>query len=101
MPAVMRVNSELLKDRVENENISNRYLNCPMGDRRENASIEEGVRWFENLNAKLEIKSLRSFGIERENFAQIVEKAGHSSSMKGNPVDLTFEDMNRMLELAF
>jgi len=30
-----------------------------------------------------------------------VEKAGHSSSMKGNPVDLTSEDMNRMLELAF
>lgn len=102
MPAVMRVNSELLKDRVENENISNRYLEVAQWvTGRENASIEEGVRWFENLNAKLEIKSLRSFGIERENFAQIVEKAGHSSSMKGNPVDLTFEDMNRMLELAF
>ena len=102
MPAVMRVNSELIKERECCENIYDRYSEVARWvTGRENASVEDGVRWFEELNTKLNILQLSSFGIKREDFPSIVEKAGQSSSMKGNPVNLTGNDMNRMLELAF
>jgi len=102
MPAVMRVNSELIKEREGCENIYDRYSEVARWvTGRENASVEDGVRWFEELNTKLNILQLSSFGIKREDFPSIVEKAGQSSSMKGNPVNLTGNDMNRMLDLAF
>jgi len=48
----------------------------------------------------LEVPSLRHYGLRREDFPAVVEKAAASSSMKGNPVTLTREQMVEILERA-
>ena len=47
------------------------------------------------------IKSLRDFGIPRDDFPSIIEKAAGASSMKGNPVKLTNEQLREILQRAF
>ena len=46
----------------------------------------------------LEIPSLSEFGLTKEDFPVLVEKAKVASSMKGNPVELTDEQLFRILE---
>jgi alcohol dehydrogenase class IV len=102
MPSVMRVNSELILTRGSDGEVRERYLRIAQWvTGNEKASINDGARWFEELNAKLNIQPLKSFGVTRGDFPSIIEKAGNSSSMKGNPLELSRKEMGRMLEMAF
>ena len=49
----------------------------------------------------LQVPPLRTYGVTRENFPAIIEKARASSSMKGNPVALTDEQLREILERAW
>jgi len=48
----------------------------------------------------LKIPPLRQYGVKREDFASIIEKAKASSSMKGNPLPLRDEELREILERA-
>jgi len=48
----------------------------------------------------LKIPPLRQYGVNREEFSAIIEKANASSSMKGNPVRLRDEELREILERA-
>jgi len=48
----------------------------------------------------LKIPPLRQYGVNREEFTAIIEKANASSSMKGNPVRLRDEELREILERA-
>jgi alcohol dehydrogenase class IV len=43
---------------------------------------------------------LNAFGIKREHFLELIEKAANASSMKANPIVLTPEELTEILELA-
>lgn len=102
MPSVMKVNSELLNDRPEQRLVVQRFKEIAKWVTQDNeATIENGVEWFAQLNQKLCIPRLSEFGIQKIDFPSIVEKASQSSSMKGNPIRLDEEEMTRILELAF
>ena len=58
------------------------------------------VAWVESIIYELEIPRLRSYGVEPGDFPVIIAKAGHSSSMKANPVQLSTEELNGALEMA-
>ena len=101
LPSVMKVNCELISDQYGYEDIHNRYLDIARwvtGDK--TASINDGVEWFNQLGDELKIPKLSDFGIHKNDFTAIIEKAERSSSMKGNPVSLTRTDLARILELA-
>ena len=49
----------------------------------------------------LEIPPLRRYGVTREHFPEIIEKARISNSMKGNPVVLRDEELREVLERAW
>ena len=49
---------------------------------------------------QLEIKPLAAYGIEEKNFTDIVVKARKASSMKGNPIELTHEELLAVLHKA-
>ncbi|WP_297086875.1 iron-containing alcohol dehydrogenase [uncultured Draconibacterium sp.] len=66
-----------------------------------NAVAADAVIWAADLVSTLRIPSLSAFGITKEDFAELVKKAKASSSMKGNPVELTDEDLYRILEKSF
>ena len=46
----------------------------------------------------LKVKRLREFGVKVEDFPAIIEKAAAASSMKGNPVKLTVDQMREILD---
>jgi alcohol dehydrogenase class IV len=48
----------------------------------------------------LKIPPLRQYGVKREDFPEIIEKAKTSNSMKGNPLTLRNEELQEILERA-
>jgi alcohol dehydrogenase class IV len=61
------------------------------------ARAADGVEWVKNLCIELNVPSLSRFGIKEENFPMIVEKSRNASSMKGNPISLTDEELTEIL----
>ncbi len=64
------------------------------------AKAEDGLVWITSLSKKLNIPRLSSLGINESDFPLIIEKSSRSSSMKGNPVQLSREDLYQILTEA-
>jgi len=101
LPAVMLVNSEIIRkssnetEKLERFQDISRWITG-----NDQATIKDGSDWISALCKKMKIPGLSSMGIKRSDFQLIIEKSGKSSSMKGNPVQLSQEDMARILELS-
>ena len=63
--------------------------------------VERTVGDLGQLCRALAIPSLRTYGVRREDFPAIIAKAAASSSMKGNPIQLTDDKMQEILANAF
>lgn len=98
---VVRINSEALLQRQPDHPAFARYAEIArILTANPAAGSEDGIRWLEELAQTLHIDRLSAFGITRRDFPLIIEKAAASSSMKGNPVDLTFDELLKILEMA-
>jgi alcohol dehydrogenase class IV len=64
------------------------------------ATPQDGVAWVASLSAKLGIPGLSAYGLAERDISAVVEKAAESSSMKGNPVRLTVEELKEILVRA-
>jgi alcohol dehydrogenase class IV len=64
------------------------------------AKASDGVEWVTELSGSMGIRSLASYGMSREDFPELVETADRASSTKGNPVQLTTDEMLQILERA-
>jgi len=64
------------------------------------ASIEDGVAWIREMVAQLAIPGLGAFGLRQERAADVAANAMRSSSMRGNPVALSAEDLRAILAQA-
>jgi alcohol dehydrogenase class IV len=64
------------------------------------ARAEDGAAWIQGLAAELGIPSLGRYGLTREMLPDAAAKSARASSMKGNPVSLTQEEMVAILEQA-
>jgi len=53
------------------------------------AKAADSVTWVQKLCLALKVPSLARFGLQQQDFETITAKAKKSSSMKGNPVELT------------
>lgn len=62
--------------------------------------IQSAIEWLQEITAALQIPKLRQYGIRSEHAAEIVNKAKQASSMKGNPVQLSDEDLHEILAAA-
>lgn len=62
------------------------------------AKADDAVVWTNNLVKELKIPSLMHFGLKEENFPELVQKAKNASSMQGNPVNLSDEQLYYILE---
>ena len=101
LPTVMEINLNALKSRASNPPALGRYdqvarLVTGLPD----ARSADGIDWIRDLCDRLEIKSLAAYGIEKEDFTDIAAKAQRASSMKGNPVELTEEELLAVLQKA-
>jgi alcohol dehydrogenase class IV len=48
----------------------------------------------------LQVQPLAAYGIEKKDFTDIVAKSRKASSMKGNPIELTKEELLEILQKA-
>jgi len=60
----------------------------------------DGVAWVQDLCKALRVPGLAEYGITARVFADVIEKALASSSMKGNPVKLTPAEVRGILMRA-
>lgn len=101
LPPVMAVNVKALMARDPDNPALLRYTKLARlltGD--EHATSDDGVQWVQQLGQDLQIPSLASYGVQPADFPTIIEKSSRSSSMKGNPIQLTDEELGEILEVA-
>lgn len=62
------------------------------------ATAEEGAAWVRALCNDLKIPPLSAYGVTAADIPAVVEKAANASSMKGNPIVLTHDELAALLE---
>lgn len=98
LPFVMEINLHALLTRAPDSPALTRYeeiASILTGDA--TARAPEGVAWVQNLCRGMEIPNLSQLGLEERDFPAVVAKSLKSSSMRGNPVTLTDEELTEIL----
>lgn len=67
---------------------------------RAEATIADGIRWVHALIADLDIPSLGRYGVTVADIPGVAAEAQRASSMKGNPIQLTDEELVEALRQA-
>lgn len=67
---------------------------------RPDATVEDGVEWIAETVRLLGITGLTAAGLDPGLIDEVVAKTGSASSTKGNPIDLTEEELRRVLVAA-
>lgn len=102
LPHVLEINRKALETRApEDEALSRLEDIARLVTPDPSASPQEGISWIQSLVETLEIPSLRTYGFDRRDFPDLIEKAIVSSSMRGNPIELTESELEEILDLAY
>lgn len=67
---------------------------------RPDATVEQGVDWLRETLSLLDVPGLGRYGLTPEHTDDVVAKAAAASSMRGNPVPLSTEDLHEVLAAA-
>ena len=101
LPHVIEANVRALRQRAPGSEALSRYdevVQLLTGSDR--ATADDGVAWVRDLVRELQIPSLGAYGITAGQVSGLVEKAAQASSMKGNPIALTHEELTEILGRA-
>lgn len=64
------------------------------------ATAEAGIQWVQALVRDLAIPPLRRYGVTQDQLADVVAKAQNASSMRGNPLQLTPDELTDVLQAS-
>ena len=101
LPLVMDTNVRALGERDPEHGSVARYVEVARlltGD--PEAMVEDGMAWVQDLCTTLAVPGLSAYDVQPDDFAEIIEKSRHSSSMKGNPIKLTDDELADVLQRA-
>lgn len=99
LPHVMAVNVDALRARAATGIALHRYEEAArLITGRPHATAEEGVQWIGELCRKLEIPPLGAYGVTQADIPSLVQQSAKASSMKGNPIVLSEEELREILE---
>ena len=102
LPHVLEVNRKALVARApEDEALSRLERIGKLVTSDPTASAQGGISWILNLVEAFHIPALRTYGFARGDFPDVIEKAKVSSSMRGNPIELTEIELEEILDLAY
>lgn len=102
LPAVMEANLKALYARAPQSPTIGRFEQVArLLTGNPNADAEEGTVWLRELCALFGIPQLAAYGIKKPDFSTIIAQAKKANSMKGNPVELTEDELNNILESTF
>jgi len=102
LPLVIRTNVQALQERTPDHPALARFTQvaCLLtGD--PSATSTDGVIWVSQLCDSLNLPPFSTCGIREADLPMIVENASRASSMKGNPVQLTQDELTMILRNAF
>jgi alcohol dehydrogenase class IV len=98
LPHVMAVNWRALLRRDSHHPACQRYEELGrILTGKATASAENGISWIQELCGTLKISSLATYGLTPGHIETVVIKAAAASSMKGNPIALTRDEMAEIL----
>lgn len=101
LPHCFAVNVNALKARDPNGDYLNRFTEvATLITGNSNATTDDAVQWIKHLCNKLNVRGLSAYGVKKDDFEALIEKASKSSSMQGNPIKLTKEELAEILTLA-
>lgn len=98
LPAVMEINVKALREANQTEALAKYDQIGQWLTGSSNASAEDGIVWVRELVKKMKIPALSSFGVKQSDFSLLAGKAMKASSMKGNPVVLSNEQLHQVIE---
>jgi alcohol dehydrogenase class IV len=101
LPSVISKNIEVLKSRASNHPALPRFdeiATLITGNR--SAKAVDAARWTADLCQRLGVKPLGAYGMKASDVATVARMSLNASSMKGNPVDLSLEDLIDVLHRA-
>ena len=64
------------------------------------ASAMDGAKWVSQLCKELQIPPLSGYGLKKSDFPTLVVSAARASSMQGNPIELTENELAEILDRA-
>jgi alcohol dehydrogenase class IV len=97
LPHAIEVNVEALRRRAPTNPALRRYDEIArLLTRQPHAIADDAVLWIANLCDRLEIPPLRTYGVTEADIPDLTEKAAQTSSMKGNPIQLTAEEVREI-----
>ena len=101
LPPVIKANIKALQERQPNHPTLTRFnaiarliLDDPSAD------ASAALDWIDETSRLFEIPKLGSYGVQAADFDVIVEKSSASSSMKGNPIQLSAAELRGILAAA-
>ena len=101
LPPVVEANVHALTEREPDSPALPRYEHVAhLLTGQEEATVEDAVVWLRETVAALDVSPLGALGLRPEHFPEIAQKAERSSSMQGNPVRLTTEELVAVLHAA-
>ena len=99
LPYVMKANVHALQTRATDSLGLARYDEiAQLLTRSAAAQASDGVTWVQKLCETLRVPSLAEFGLKEQDFPTVVAKSKRSSSMKGNPITLTDDELLQILQ---
>jgi alcohol dehydrogenase class IV len=101
LPGVIEANVEALRRRAPEGGVLARYGEVArILTGRAEATPEEGAWWVRDLGEALSIPRLSAHGLTSADLETAVTKARRASSMRGNPIELTDDELHHILEDA-
>lgn len=102
LPATLRVNQAALRTRRPDAEALARLEELgQLLTGSDGAGAEDAFAWCDAVTKEIGIARLGALGLRREHFDDVVRRASRSSSMQGNPVVLTDQELLEILERSF
>ncbi|WP_027184202.1 iron-containing alcohol dehydrogenase [Desulfovibrio inopinatus] len=99
LPAVMETNLTALEQRDPQNPAYGAFIEAAiLLSGNPSATVYDSIGFIRSLTEKLHIHGLASIGITDEHHETIATKAARASSMKGNPVELTHDELLAILK---
>ena len=98
LPHVVEMNIQALKYRTPDSYALKRFDDVArIITGKSSARADDAIDWIQELCSHMKVQPLSLIGIKQEYFGDIVAKARRASSMKGNPIVLTDEELTQIL----
>jgi alcohol dehydrogenase class IV len=97
----MEVNVRALESRAPGAPALERYRTiAELVTGRLDATVEHAIAWVRELCEALSIPGLERYGVTSADLPLLIDKAARASSMQGNPIVLTPEELAEIAERA-